>query len=132
MKIAVATQGETKITGHTGKCRSFLVYDTDQTAISDKTRLLLTQDQTFHASSPQQPHLLDDVQVIICGSVGRGLLQRLNDKGIATIVTQELDPDVAVQSYLAGTLVEEDPLTSHHHHDEGDDQASHDCGCSEP
>ena len=104
MKIAVTSQNKHQITGHAGKCRKFWIYSIAHNQIQAKTLLELPKEQSFHESSPQQPHPLDQVQVFITTGIGTGLTQRLVSKGIIPILTTTVDPDTAVNAYLAGTL----------------------------
>jgi hypothetical protein len=73
MKIAVASQNRKQVTGHTGRCRRFWIYEVEAGRIVSRTLLELPIDQSFHAISPQAPHPLDGVQVLISGGVGEGL-----------------------------------------------------------
>lgn len=104
MKIAVTSQNKWQITGHAGKCWKFWIYSIDEHQVQDKTLLELPKEQSFHESSPQQPHPLDQVQVFITTGIGMGLRQRLTSKGIIPVVTTEVNPDTAVKAYLEGTL----------------------------
>lgn len=123
MKIAVASQNRREITEHAGKCRKFWVYTIEQGAVIHKELLELPKEQSFHASSRHAPHPLDEVQVLIAGSMGPGLRHRLAAKGITAIVTLETAPDQAVAAYLQGTLLaetgacdHESDQNPHHHH----------------
>ena len=120
MKIAVTSQNRRTITEHAGKCRKFWVYDIEQGQVTGRTLLELPIEQSFHESSPHEPHPLDAVQVLITGGMGSGLQHRLAAKGIIALMTAEIDPDQAVAAYLQGTLVAEagscDPGAHQHHH----------------
>jgi predicted Fe-Mo cluster-binding NifX family protein len=131
MKIAIASQHSNRITGHTGKCREFQVYETDGQTITEHTCLNLSKAQTFHESSPQAAHPLDEIQVLICGGVGKGLLHRLTTKGIDVVVTQETAVDQAITDYLQGTLATENPITFGHDHLPGQSHVDGEpCGCA--
>lgn len=104
MKIAVTSQNRRTITEHAGKCREFWVYQIEQGQIAGKELLELPIEQSFHESSPHEPHPLDAVQVLIAGGMGHGLIHRLANKGIIGLVTPETDPDRAVAAYLDGSL----------------------------
>jgi predicted Fe-Mo cluster-binding NifX family protein len=125
MKIAVTSQNRKIVTGHAGKCRKFWIYEAAGGVISGKTLLELPLEQSFHASHGG-PHPLDDVDVLICGGMGQGLVNRLQAMGIEGLVTTETDPDHAVASYLAGSLPLGMPEShsghehhhGHHRHDE--------------
>ena len=104
MKIAVASQNQRHITGHTGRCRKFLIYQVADGKVLAKDLLELPDELSFHNSSPHDPHPLDDVAVIINGGMGQGLARRLANKGIMSVITTRKDPDSAVVDYLNGRL----------------------------
>jgi predicted Fe-Mo cluster-binding NifX family protein len=116
MKIAVTSQNRREITGHAGKCRKFWIYEITENKIDKKTLLELPKEQSFHESSPQIPHPLDDVQVLIVGGMGMGLASRLSMKGIEGIVTSEKEPDKALAAYLDGSLKQLEPNSHSHGH----------------
>ena len=113
MKIAVTSQNKHEITGHAGRCRKFWIYEIqDGKIIGEKTLLELSKEQAFHESSPHQAHPLNDIQVFITGGMGMGLMNRLNAKGVETIITQEKEPEKAIVAYLDGSI---DRLPPHQH-----------------
>ena len=122
MKIAVTSQNRRTITEHAGKCRKFWIYHVNQGQTTQRELRELALEQSFHESSPDQPHPLDDVQVLITASMGPGLQQRLAVKGITALMTAETDPDRAVAAYLQGTLEQGTGACEHgahhsrHHH----------------
>ena len=116
MKIAVASQNRREITDHTGRCRKFWVYEITIGTIANKALLELTKEQSFHDSSPQDPSPLDDMQVLIAGGMGTGLVRRLENKGIKPLITTESNPDKAVEDYLNGTLVTQAAEPHEHGH----------------
>lgn len=116
MKIAVTSQNKREITEHAGKCRKFWIYKVTNNNVDQKTLLELPKEASFHESSPDEVHPLDDVQVLITGSMGMGLVRRLGMKNIEGIVTSEKVPDQAVIAYLAGTLEQLAPHAHHHKH----------------
>jgi len=103
MKIAVASQNRKDITGHTGRCRKFWIYQIENGVVARKELLELPKELSFHESSPLAPSPLDDVQVLIAGGMGSGLVRRLQDKNIHALITQEKNPDQAVSDFLNGT-----------------------------
>lgn len=110
VKIAVTSQNRRTITEHAGKCRKFWVYDIEQRQVTSKTLLELPIEQSFHESSPHEPHPLDAVQILITGGMGPGLQHRLAAKGITALITAETDPDQAVAAYLTQTLDTDQPV----------------------
>ncbi|MCB1756874.1 MAG: nitrogen fixation protein [Gammaproteobacteria bacterium] len=114
MKIAITSQNRKSITEHAGRCRNFWVFHTGQESILEKELLELSKEQSFHESDQGEPHPLDDIDVLIAGDMGQGLLARLERKGIKGLVTTETDPEKAVMSFLQGTLETKSPNPHHH------------------
>jgi len=114
MKIAVASQNRKEITGHTGRCRKFWIYQIENDAVVVKELLELPKEQSFHESSPLEPSPLDDVQVLIAGGMGTGLGRRLQQKNIQALVTKEGNPDQAISDFLNGSLKTE-AIEPHEH-----------------
>ena len=102
MKIEVTSQNRKTITEHAGRCRKFWVFSIENHKIIDKELLELPKEQAFHESSPHDPHPLDDIDVLITGGMGQGLIMRLERKNIRGLVTKESDPEKAVLLYLNG------------------------------
>jgi predicted Fe-Mo cluster-binding NifX family protein len=126
MKIAITSQNRREITEHAGRCRKFWIYDIETQQTRSKELLELPIAQTFHESSPQEPHPLDGVAVLISGGMGQGMLRRLAAKGIVGIVTAEKDPDAAVAAWLGGRLATLGAAQGCHHghgHDHHHDHA---------
>ena len=104
MKIAVTSQNRKTITEHAGRCRKFWVFLVENNEIVDRELLQLPKEQSFRESPAHELHPLDDIDVLITGGMGHGLVTRLARKGIASLVTKESDPQNAVLRYLAGSL----------------------------
>jgi predicted Fe-Mo cluster-binding NifX family protein len=116
MKIAVASQNRREITGHTGRCRKFWIYDIGiDGGLTGKELLEFDKSRSFHESSPHDAHPLDAVKVLISGGLGNGMRRRLAAMGIEAVVTHHTDPDTAVSAWLAGTLVDVPPEAAHYH-----------------
>ena len=114
MKIAVASQNRREITDHTGRCRKFWIYEIENGTIAKKELLEFPKEQSFHDSIPYEPSPLDDMQVLIAGGMGTGLIRRLENMDIEPLITTETNPDKAVEGYLKGTLVTR-PAEPHEH-----------------
>lgn len=119
MKIAVTSQNRKTITEHAGKCRKFWIYDIEAGTVTGRNLIELPMEQSFHASQHQLAAPLSDIDVLITGSMGSGLHQRLRQFGIQPLITTEEDPNIAVADYLAGRLermpVEFDTACGHPH-----------------
>ena len=103
-KIAVCSQNRKTVTEHAGKCRKFWVYDIEHGRVVGRNLLELSIEQSFHEAKDGQAHPLDAVDVLITGSIGGGLQQRLRQRGILGVVTSETDLDQAVAGFLAGEI----------------------------
>lgn len=115
MKIAVTSQNRKSITEHAGRCRKFWVFITDNNKkIVNRELLELPKQQSFHESSQHESHPLNDIDILIAGDMGQGLMARLERKGIEGLITKERDPEKAVLLYLKGSL--ESEQTNLHHH----------------
>jgi len=104
MKIAVTSQNRKTITEHAGRCRKFWIFTVDNNEIVDKSLLELPKEQSFRESPPHGSHPLDDIDVLITGGMGQGLVTRLAGKGIKGLVTKESDPEKVVLHYLTGSF----------------------------
>jgi predicted Fe-Mo cluster-binding NifX family protein len=123
MKIAVASDNKTAITGHVGRCRGFLIYDVGKDKILKKeyrinsfTSHARGKHGSHHSDEPGKEELhradshknlaegLKDCQYLISHGMGRRLVDDLSRYNIKPIITSELNPDLAVIKLLQGRL----------------------------
>lgn len=122
MIFAVASQNFTTVTQHAGKTRRFLLLEGHAgQPVQEIGRLDLPEGMAIHDFASDDPHPLDQAQVVIAGSAGDGFVRRMSSRKIETVLTQETDPVRAVESYLAGRLTATDadaagPCGCHHEH----------------
>jgi len=100
LRIAVSSQNRKTVTDHAGRCRKFWVYEIRKNKVDNKALRELTLEQTLHSSQLGDDHPLDDVHVLITAGMSPFLYQRLQRGGIKPFVTDEADPDKAVQMLL--------------------------------
>jgi predicted Fe-Mo cluster-binding NifX family protein len=100
LKIAVSSQNRERVTDHAGRCRKFWVYEIRGNKVDNKTLRELTLEQTLHSLPLGDDHPLNDVHVMITAGMSPFLYQRLQRGGIRPFVTEETDPDKAVQMLL--------------------------------
>ncbi len=112
MKIAVAAMG-TQVAQHFGHCEAFLIYDTENGAIQQETRILNPGHRPGFL-----PNFLGDlgVKVIIAGGMGGGAIEIFNERDIETIVGAEGAPRTAVEQYLNGELKSTGAVCHEHEH----------------
>ena len=116
MRIAVTSQNRRTITAHAGKCRNFLIYDTEGRQVVAKRLVELPIEATFHASHGEFPAVLAGIDLLITASLGEKLHSQLVDRRIRPIVTDIADPDTAVDRLLAGIpIASANPSHQHAH-----------------
>jgi len=101
MKIAVTSQNFRTITGHAGKTRRFLVFEVEDGKPELIEKLDLPRDMSFHELPHGNPHPVDGVDILITASCGDGFRRKMTERGIALVVTEETDPDVAASHAAA-------------------------------
>lgn len=106
MKIAIATQDFTKVSGHAGQARQWLLYDLTKhhanRLLPVPQRIDLAQDQVLHVFTDDGPHPLDGIDVVISASAGDGFIRHMRKRGTDVLLTGETDPAVAITRILAG------------------------------
>ncbi len=140
MKIAVATNNGVNVTGHLGRCRSFIVYELENNEI--KERSLRENVFTHHNrqgngvglghhnhhgeehghnhGEGQHGHNelvegLRDCQTVIFNSGGWRVVEDLRTNNIQPFLTDETDADSAVYKFIKGELEERlENRCSHH------------------
>ena len=113
MKIGVSSQNFRTITGHAGKSRRFIVFDSQEDgSVQQADRLDLPKEMSLHEFHGEQ-HPLFDLDVLITGGCGQGFRQRLLAQGVLVIVTGETDPIRAAEACVQGREL---PPARHHQH----------------
>lgn len=112
MKIAVAAMGN-QVAQHFGHCEAFWIYDTENGAIQQETRILNPGHRPGFL-----PNFLGDlgVKVIIAGGMGGGAIEIFNERDIETIVGAAGEPRTAVEQYLNGELKSTGDVCHEHEH----------------
>jgi predicted Fe-Mo cluster-binding NifX family protein len=131
MKIAVATNDQVRVTGHLGRCRSFLVYETNDSEILK--RELRENTFTHHMTHPGEEHGhhhhgegeahshqglvdgLNDCSHVIFQSGGWRVVEDLKNNNITPVLTDENLADEAVLKFLKGELVTKEDNSCNHH-----------------
>ena len=92
MKIAIATDNYTRVAGHAGKARHWLLY----------SLIKLAPEQVMHHFKDDAPHPLDGVDLVVAGSAGEGFIRHMRERGADVLLTGEDDPATALTQILAG------------------------------
>lgn len=105
MRVAVASSDYTKVSGHAGRARKWLLFDVGEGGqISEPSRVELESEMVFHYFEHDRPHPLDGITAIIAHSAGDGFLKHMEKRGITVALTAETDATKAVANYLGESL----------------------------
>ena len=125
MRIAV-TYENGMVGQHFGKTEQFKVYDIEDKRIKSST--IIDTNGTGHGALAGFLRAAE-VETLICGGIGMGAKNALQEVGIRLLPGVNGDADEAAKSYLAGTLsYNPDTECRHHGHEEG--HACHHSDCS--
>jgi len=103
MKIGVTSQNFRTITGHAGKTRRFLVFESDgQQGVRETDRLDLPKEMSMHAFPQNEAHPLDQLDVLITAGSGQGFVNKMAVRGVKVVSTSETDPARAAMTLLEG------------------------------
>jgi predicted Fe-Mo cluster-binding NifX family protein len=129
MKVAVASDDKTEITGHVGKCKGFLIYEIDNNRIV-RTDYRINQftnhargkdtgstelNREGHDAHKNLAEGLKDCRYLISHGMGRRLVEDLAIYMIEPIITSELIPEQAVVKLIRGKLQTEETLICRGH-----------------
>lgn len=120
MRIAVTFENG-DVFQHFGHTKQFKIVDVENDQIST-SKIVDTKGNGHGALAGLLKSM--DVDVLICGGIGQGAINALKDLDIKLYGGVRGSADMAIRSYLCGTLLY-DPNVHCDHHDHGED---HDCG----
>ncbi len=127
MKIAVASNDHVRVSGHLGRCKSFVIYSVEDKKITNKEirENTFTHHHAHHHHGDEENHHghnhanlingLKDCEVVIFNAGGWRIIEDLKANNIIPFLTEERIADEAAQKYINGELVEtENNACSHH------------------
>jgi predicted Fe-Mo cluster-binding NifX family protein len=126
MKIAVATDDFTNITGHIGRCNGFLIYliEDENIMSTEQRENTFTNHKKAHDNHQQHSHGhghydliegLSDCSHLICTSAGWRLKNDFSETGKELIFTDESNAETAVNKFINGTLIKNSDGLCHSH-----------------
>ena len=118
MRIAIPYY-EGLIFQHFGHAPQFKVYEIENKQVL--MEMVVESQGSGHAAVSQFLASMD-VRVVICGNIGEGAMQALQDEGIVFYGGVTGSADDAITALIAGGLAYDPNIKCEHHHD-------HDCGC---
>jgi predicted Fe-Mo cluster-binding NifX family protein len=127
-KIAIATNDQLRVTGHIGRCRSFMVYEIDGEKIINKE--LRENSFTNHRRGDEHQqhgengghnhnHLIEglkDCHYLISSGGGWRVVEDLKQHNIITLFTDIEMIEDAVNKFINGELKNETNLVCDHNH----------------
>lgn len=126
MKVAV-TYDNGEVFQHFGHTEKFKVYEIEDSKVVSSE--IVDSNGSGHGALAG---LLanHDIKVLICGGIGGGAKDALDEYGIETFAGTEGNADEAVEKYLRGELVDSGVNCDHHGegHSCGDHEEGHSCG----
>ena len=129
MRIAVTSQNLKQVTGHAGRCRSFIVFEPAGGEPGAPQPIQLSAEEVFHEWGGATAHPLAGINVLITAGIGAGLADRLRRRGVQTVVTDETDPELAVRRLIDGTLTVIPAGCADDHVDQPHGPAGGGCSC---
>ncbi len=126
MRVAVTYENE-MVGQHFGRTEQFKVYDVeDKKVVSSK---VIDTEGAGHGALAGFLRAAE-VEVLICGGIGMGARNALEEMGIKLLPGADGRADDAVNAYLVGTLVYDPDTECHHHdHEHGEEHDCHHGGC---
>lgn len=124
MRIAV-TYENGEIFQHFGHTQHFKLYMVEGDVV--KSSVVLPTNGSGHGALAAFLKA-SSVDTLICGGIGGGAQQALNNAGIKLYAGVSGDADAAVEALLKGTLRYVEAATCDHHHEDGHTCGDHGCG----
>lgn len=127
MKIAVASDNLTTVTGHVGRCNGFLIFTIENDAIVAKeyrenifTNHRMQNHENHHGEKHSHGHhgLIDglsDCNALIFNHGGMRLIEDLKANNITPLITDEVNAESAVLKYISGELTINEENVCHGH-----------------
>ncbi len=123
MKIAVTCENG-QVFQHFGHTPGFAVFEVkDGKILSEK---MLSSGSSGHGALATLL-ALEQVELLICGGIGGGAINALNDAGIKVVGGASGGVREAAQGYIDGTLQVRADFHCNHHHHEGGDSCTGNC-----
>jgi len=121
MRIGVTSQNFKTITGHAGKSRRFIIFESDDKGeVVETDRLDLPKSMSIHETLPSSPHPLDELDVLVSQSGGGGFQRKMQTRGVQLVLTSASDPLEAAMALASGEQLPPAEIADGHHHDHGD------------
>lgn len=104
MKIAVASLNGETVCGQPGRCRTFILFDTDGFEVLEQENIEFSEDYILQGFDPKKSHPVDKIDVLIASALGEGLVNQLQQRDVIAVATNVKDAAEAAQRFLDGDL----------------------------
>ena len=104
MKIAVASLNGETVCGQPGRCRTFILFDTDGFEILEQENIKFSEDYILQGFATDKSHPIDKIDVVIASAIGEGLVNQLQQRDVIAVATNVKDAAEAAQRFLDGDL----------------------------
>ncbi len=132
-KIAIATDDQKRVTGHIGRCKSFMIYEINDNKIVNKelrenlftNHRMMHQNHQHHGEGGGHSHAhliegLKDCKYLVSSGGGWRVVEDLKQHNITTLFSDVEFIEDAVNMFIKGELKDDTDLTCRHeeHHRE--------------
>ena len=101
MRFAVTNQNFRTVTGHAGRARRFLVFETQADGVPvEVARLDLDREQSIHEAAGSGAHPLDGTNVLLSTGFAGHFVELMAQRGTEAALTDRDDPVEAVRDFL--------------------------------
>ena len=101
MKIAVASLNGQTVCGQPGRCRTFILFDTDGFEVLEREVIEFSANYVLQGFSPDKAHPIDKIDVVIASAIGEGLVNLLQQRDVIAVATSVKNAEEAAQRFLA-------------------------------
>jgi len=104
MKIAVSSLNGETVCGQPGRCRTFILFDTDGFEVLESENIEFSEDYVLQGFAADKSHPIDRIDVLISSAIGEGLVNQLQQRDVIAVATSVKDAAEAAQRFLDGDL----------------------------
>jgi predicted Fe-Mo cluster-binding NifX family protein len=113
-KVAITVQNKRTISEHAGRCKNYLIYTIENSEVTQKYLLELTEEETLHNlfhNGNAGASILFDMNIILTRGIGQGAINKLASHNIVCLKVDEKDPEQAIEKLINGTLEAYAPIS---------------------
>ncbi len=120
--IIATTYKDGKVSDHFGQTKAFMIYEIENGKIVNSH---VEDNRGLSHGSLVDILVENNVNVLICGTVGTGAINIMNSYNIECVPGTFGDSEKVVYDYLAGNVAQREGSIHECHHDHDDDHGNH-------